>query len=56
MENKLNNSNDNQVEKEAKRFLESTIQYLMDNYLIILTILFLIAIFSGIKEGCNAIN
>jgi len=49
---------DNKSEKdkwlgEGKRFRDSTLQYLSDNFLTLLLIGFGIAVFLGLKEGCN---
>lgn len=56
MNNQKNEKKENDLVTEAKRFYESTMRYLIDNFITILLILFLIAMFTGIKEGCNAAN
>ncbi|MEI9959131.1 MAG: hypothetical protein WDM90_23095 [Ferruginibacter sp.] len=53
MDNEKKKDKDKWVE-EGKRFRDSTLEYLHDNYLTLLLIGFAIAVFLGIKEGCNA--
>ena len=56
MENQEDQSSQNEWEKEGKRFLNSTLQYVSDNFIAILTIMFLIAIITGIRNGCRAVE
>ncbi len=54
MENPENKSEKDKWIDEGKRFRDSTLQYLIDNFLVILMIGFGIAVVLGIKQGCNA--
>ena len=54
MDNKDKKTDGDKWVEEGKRFWDSTLEYLHDNYLTLLLIAFAIAAFLGIKEGCNA--
>ncbi len=53
MENEDKKTDKDKWVEEGKRFRDSTLDYLTDNYLTLLLIGFVIAAFLGIKEGCN---
>ena len=54
MERNKEDSTKRAFEKEVKQFYESTLQYLSDNFITILLILFVIAMVTGLRNGCHA--